>query len=164
MKKMALFLSLALALGAWALARDSHTAEAASAGHGHVMTTPGELKWADGPASLPAGAKFALVEGDPKNEGLFTMRLRLPANYKIAPHWHPAVEHVTVISGTFNMGSGETFDTAKAKALPAGSFAAMPIKLVHFAFTKEDTVIQLHGVGPWGITYVNPADDPRNKK
>ena len=129
----------------------------------HVMVTPGDLKWTDGPPSLAAGSKAAVIEGDPKNPGLFTMRLKLPADYKIPPHWHPADEHVTVISGTFNMGMGDKFDASKGNALPVGSFAVMPAKTNHFAFTKEETVIQLHGMGPWGITYVNPADDPRKK-
>jgi hypothetical protein len=161
MKGSTLAFAVALALGAGAWAGDSHTAGGAP---GHIMTTTGELKWGAGPASLPPGAKLVVIEGDPSKEGLFTMRAQLPANYKIPPHWHPAVEHVTVITGTFHMGTGETFDAAKAKALPAGGFAVMPIRFAHFAFTKEETVIQLHGVGPWGITYVNPADDPRNKK
>ena len=129
----------------------------------HVMVTPGNLKWTDGPPSLPAGSKAAVIEGDPKNPGPFTMRLKLPANYKIPPHWHPAEEHVTVISGTLNMGMGDKFDASKGNALPVGSFAVMPAKANHFAFTNEETVIQLHGMGPWGITYVNPADDPREE-
>ena len=93
----------------------------------------------------------------------FTFRLKLPADYKIPAHWHPAIEHVTVISGTFNMGTGDKLDATKTKALSAGSVAIMPPKTNHFAWTKEETVVQVHGVGPWGITYVDPADDPRKK-
>lgn len=131
----------------------------------HVLVNSKELKWVDGPPTLPAGAKMAVIEGDPKApNALFTARFKLPANYKIMPHSHPADEHVTVISGTFNMGMGETFDAKKATALSAGGFAVMPKDHKHFAFTKGEVVIQLHGVGPWGITYVNPADDPRNAK
>jgi quercetin dioxygenase-like cupin family protein len=91
------------------------------------------------------------------------MRLKLPANYRIPAHWHPADEHVTVLSGTFHMGMGDKLDTAKGKALGVGSFALMPAKARHFAYTNEETIIQLHGMGPWGINYVNPADDPRKK-
>ena len=128
----------------------------------HMMATPDELKWADVP-SLPAGAKIAVIEG-PLNEAVpFTFRLRFPANYQIPAHWHPAIEHVTVISGTFNMGAGEKLDPSKTKALSAGSVAFMQPKTTHFAWTKEETVVQVHGVGPWAITYVNPADDPRKK-
>ena len=129
----------------------------------HIMVKPENVKWTDGPPSIPPGAKFAVVEGDPKVAGLFTMRLWLPANYKIGAHWHPADEHVTVISGTFLMGMGDKFDNEKLQPLPSGSFAVMLTGTRHFAMTKEETVIQLHGMGPWGITYVNPADDPRKK-
>ncbi len=129
----------------------------------HVMVTPSQLQWSDGPGSLPAGARFAVLEGDPKAPGAFTMRIQLPGDYKIPAHWHPADEHVTVISGTFNMGLGDELDTTKGTALTAGGFAVMPAKTNHFAWTTGDTLLQLHGVGPWGINYVNPADDPRKK-
>lgn len=128
----------------------------------HVLVNVKELKWVDGPASLPKGAKMAVVEGDPAApNALFTIRVKLPNNFKIMPHSHPADEHITVISGTFNMGMGETFDMKKATALTAGGFGVMPVGHKHFAFSKGETVIQLHGVGPWAINYVNPADDPR---
>jgi quercetin dioxygenase-like cupin family protein len=123
-----------------------------------------DIKWADGPASLPAGAKVAMLEGNPAQEGPFTMRLRLPDGFTIQPHWHPAVEHVTVISGTFNLGMGEKFDRSKGRALPAGSFAFMPPGMRHYAWATGETVLQVHGMGPWKINYVNAADDPRNKK
>lgn len=131
-------------------------------GNGHTMVTPGELRWVD-VASLPSGAKLAVIEG-PLHEAVpFTFRLRLPADYKIPAHWHSAIEHVTVISGTANMGIGDKLDTTKSKALPAGSVAIMQPKTNHFLWTKEETIVQVHGVGPWQITYVNPADDPRKK-
>ena len=129
----------------------------------HVMLTPGEVKWGDAPTSLPLGAKAAAIEGDPAKAGFFTLRIQLPANYRIPPHWHPAVEHVTVLSGTFHVGTGDKLEESKAKALTQGSLMAMPAKTNHFGFTKGATEIQLHGMGPWGITYVNPADDPRKK-
>lgn len=138
--------------------------KSASAKHsndGHIMLNENKLEWKNGPASLPKGAQFSVVEGDPSKEGPFTMRLKLPANYKITPHWHPAVEHVTVLKGEFYMGAGEKFDMNAATMLSEGGFAVMPIKYVHFAFTKGESIIQLHGIGPWGITYVNKADDPR---
>jgi anti-sigma factor ChrR (cupin superfamily) len=98
----------------------------------------------------------------PLNEAVpFTFRLKLPANYQVPAHWHPAVEHVTVISGTFNMGTGDKLDQSATKALAAGSIAIMQPKTHHFAWTNEETMVQMHGVGPWAITYVNPADDPR---
>jgi uncharacterized RmlC-like cupin family protein len=93
----------------------------------------------------------------------FTVRLRFPANYKIPAHWHPAVERVTVLSGTFHMGVGDKLDPQNATPLIPGSIAIIQPKTNHFAWTKEETVVQLNGVGPWGITYVNPKDDPRTK-
>jgi quercetin dioxygenase-like cupin family protein len=128
----------------------------------HMMVTPNDLKWAD-ISSLPQGAKIAVIEGPMDQATPFTFRLKFPADYKIPAHWHPAIEHVTVISGTFNMGTGDKLDTTKTKALSAGSVAIIPPKMNHFGWTKEETVVQVHGVGPWGITYVDSADDPRKK-
>ena len=128
----------------------------------HMMVTPDELKWADVP-SAPPGAKVAVIEGPLSEVGPITFRLKFPADYKLPAHWHPGIEHVTVISGTFNMGAGDTLDTSKTKALSAGSVAIMQPKTHHFAWTQEETIVQVHGVGPWAITYVNPADDPRKK-
>jgi len=130
----------------------------------HIMITSTDLTWVDGPASLPKGTKSAVLEGDPAEEGPFIMRAKVPANWKVPPHHHPAIEHVTVISGSLYMGLGETFDESKASKLPTGGLAVMAIGTRHFAYTKEAAVIQIHGIGPWGITYINPADDPRNQK
>lgn len=132
--------------------------------HGkHVMVLPGDLKWADVP-SVPPGAKIAVIEG-PMNEAVpFTARLKFPANYNLPAHWHPAIEHVTVISGTFHMGTGDKLDRSRTTALTAGAMAIMQVGTRHFAWTNEETVVQIHGVGPWGINYVNPDDDPRKKK
>ena len=96
-------------------------------------------------------------------EGPFTMRLRMPNGYRIPPHYHPAVEHVTVISGTFKVGMGEKFDAAAMTQLPSGTFAALPPGMRHYAEAQGETTIQLHGIGPWGIVYVNPADDPSRR-
>jgi quercetin dioxygenase-like cupin family protein len=125
---------------------------------------PTEIKWQQGPASLPSGAKLALLEGDPTKDGPFTMRLLLPDGYKISPHTHPKVEHVTVIAGTFNLGMGEKFDQSAGHEMPAGTFGFWPAGMKHFAWAKGETIIQLHGIGPRTINYLNPADDPRQKK
>ena len=87
----------------------------------------------------------------------------MPDGFTVAPHTHPGLEHVTVLSGTFHLGMGETVDKSKGQTLTSGGFMAMPIGTVHYAWVEGETVIQLHGTGPWGITYVNPDDDPRNK-
>lgn len=158
MKRIATVVAFAIAVAIVAIAQSMTPA----ADHGFFQVA--DLKWVDGPASLPKGSKVALLEGNPTQEGPFTMRLQLPNGFKIPPHWHPAVEHVTVISGTFNLGMGEKFETSSGRALTAGSFAFMPPGMKHFAWTTEETVIQVHGMGPWKITYVNSADDPRNKK
>jgi quercetin dioxygenase-like cupin family protein len=91
------------------------------------------------------------------------MRLKMPKGYQIPPHSHPKPEVVTVISGVFRIGMGETADPGKAEALPAGGFFAFPVGMTHFASMDEDTVVQLNSTGPWGLTYVNPKDDPRQK-
>ncbi len=130
----------------------------------HIMLTGPELKWVDAPPSLPPGAKLAVLEGEPSQPGPFTMRIKAPAGYKVPPHWHPADEHVTVISGSFYMGLGDKFDEKAMKELAPGGFAVMATGTRHFAMTKKETVVQVHGIGPWGINYVNPADDPRQAK
>ncbi len=133
-----------------------------SGDHGHTMIVPSEIKWSDVP-SLPPGAQIAVIEG-PMNQAVpITARIKFPANYRLPAHTHPVIEHVTVISGTFNMGAGDKLDIAKTKALPPGGFAIMQPGTPHFAWTSEETVVQVHSVGPWGVTYVNPADDPRKK-
>ena len=129
----------------------------------HAVFPPDAITWQDGPPSLEKGARSAVLEGNPAQEGLFTMRLSLPDGFQIKPHWHPAVEHITVLSGTFNVGMGETFDQSKGMAMPAGTFAHLAPEMRHYAWATGDTVLQLHGVGPWQINYVNPADDPRKK-
>ena len=150
----------ALRFAAFAFA--SIAASAAWAADTHVMVMPADLKWTDVP-SLPPGAKIAVIEG-PMNEAMpFTVRLKLPADYKVPAHWHTGIEHVTVISGTFNMGTGNKLDASKTMPLTAGSVAIMQPKTSHFAWTKEETIIQTHGVGPWVVNYVDPADDPRKK-
>lgn len=128
-----------------------------------VLVAPTEVKWSAGPLSMAPGAQMAVLSGDLKSPAPFTFRLRLPPNYQIAPHTHPAIEHVTVISGTLYMGPGEKPDRAKAKALTPGSLAVFPAGHAMYAWTEGETVIQVHGVGPWGIEYLNPADDPRKK-
>ncbi len=127
---------------------------------GHTIGTVDDLDW--GPiGSLPAGAEMAVITGHPSKEGVFTLRLRMPDGYEIPPHWHPAIENITVIEGTFNVGMGEEFDRDSTTALSAGAYAVMPPESRHYAWTSGTTTVQLHGMGPWQINYVNPEDDPR---
>ncbi len=128
----------------------------------HVLMTPDTLKWVN-PPTFP-GAKLAIVQGDPGKEGLFVYRVKFPPNYKIAPHFHKAGENVTVLSGVFHIGMGEVFDQKAGKEMPVGSFVAIPATHRHFAWAgAEETLVQVHGVGPTDITFVNAADDPRKK-
>lgn len=128
----------------------------------HIVATPDSLSWQDGPASLPPGAKFAPLQGDLAEQNFITLRLEFPPDYEIPPHMHDAVEHVTVLSGTFYIGMGTQFDRSRATEMPAGTFAVMPNTEPHFAYTGDEPVVfQLHSIGPWGITYLDPADDPR---
>ena len=136
-----------------------------------AKTHAAALKWMDGPPGLPSGAKFAVVSGDPGKAGAFTIRLKFPNNYKIPPHSHYKTEHVTIISGSMHVGMGDKFDEAAMSTFGTGSFAAIEPGQHHYAMAKndmmfkgKDTTIQLHGEGPWEIKYVNPSDDPRNKK
>jgi hypothetical protein len=153
-----------IALGLLGLLTQTPMPATAQSHAAHTMASPVQLKWVDVP-SLPPGAKMAVLEG-PMNQAVpFTARLRLPANYRIPAHWHPAVERVSVLSGTFYMGLGDVLDAAQGTALAAGGFAVMPAKAPHFAYTAEEPAeVQLHGTGPWGITYLDASDDPRRKQ
>jgi len=130
---------------------------------GFVVIRATELEWKDGPTSLPQGIQLSVLEGDMTKEGPFTVRLRLPKGTKIAPHHHPAIEHVTVLEGDFSIGDGEKWNDKALRNLEQGSFVMMEKGHRHFAMSKKGAVIQLHGIGPWGITYVNPADDPSRR-
>jgi quercetin dioxygenase-like cupin family protein len=154
-KRFSRVLCASLILGAF-----SSTAGAQA--HDHMMTAPDQLKWSDAPSVGP-GAKIAVIEGPLDKPVPFTFRLRLPAGLKVAPHTHPAFERVTVLSGTFHFAHGDKYDETRTRALGPGSVAIMPSGAPMFGFTREETVLQLHGTGPWGITYLDPADDPRKR-
>jgi hypothetical protein len=126
----------------------------------HVLVTPPDVKWGEPPPVLGKGVMFAVVSGDPGKAGPYTVRLRMPSGFKIAPHWHPTDENVTVLSGTFALGMGEKFEQATMKDLPAGGYALLPAEMRHFAMAKTAAVVQVHGMGPFVLNYVNPADDP----
>lgn len=148
-------LSLALALLATFALADDH-------GEGITLNIPSEMKWKDGPPSLPKGAQIAVLEGDPAKEGPFVFRVKVPDGYRIPPHTHPKMERVSVIQGTFQIGMGEKFDEKALKAMPAGSYGFWEPGMKHFVLTKGETIAQFHGTGPWTINYVDPKDDPRN--
>ncbi|HXE57048.1 MAG TPA: cupin domain-containing protein [Gemmatimonadales bacterium] len=126
-----------------------------------IVARPEQVAWRAAPPVLPPGARLAVLEGDPARPGPFTMRIRLPDGYRIPPHYHPTVEHVTVLEGTFKVGMGQAFDSTALQPLPAGTFAALAPGVRHFAQAEGATVLQLHGIGPWQLIYVDPDDDPR---
>lgn len=129
-------------------------------GDGHMMMTPDQLNW--GPvASMGEGAEIAFIEGDISAEEPFTFRLRLEDGYEILPHKHPAYERVTVLEGTLHFAHGKSFNKDATQRLPVGSVAIMPSGDPMFGYAEGQTIIQLHGTGPWGIEYINPDDDPR---
>jgi quercetin dioxygenase-like cupin family protein len=160
--RLGIFGSLTLALVCGIQADDAKD----KAGHDedHVVVKPGSEKWGPAPPALPAGAKVAIMVGHPGKAGPYTFRVKMPAGYKVPPHYHPTDENVTVIQGTLLIGKGEKFDVEKTQELSAGSYMRMPKTMRHFAAAKGETIIQVHGIGPFEITYVNPDDDPRKKE
>jgi quercetin dioxygenase-like cupin family protein len=126
--------------------------------------TPDTLPWQDEPI-LPKGAKSALILGDPNKPGVFIAYLKFPPNYQIPAHTHPFAEVITVLGGKLGNGMGEKFDAQKSEMLNAGSSFALPADHAHYVWTTdEEAIVQLIATGPWGITYTDPNEDPRNEK
>lgn len=130
-------------------------------GEGHLIVDSQTLQWSD-VASMGPGARIAVLEGHLSEPVPFTFRLKLPADFRIMPHTHPAYERVTVLTGMLHFAHGREFDRAATTPMPPGSFAVMAPGEPMFGYTEEETIIQIHGAGPWGIEYLNPEDDPRN--
>lgn len=131
---------------------------------GGVMLTPDQMKWGPAPPALPAGAQMAVLSGNPSKAGApFAIRVKFPDGYRVPPHWHPTDENVVVLEGTIALGMGDKADAAVEHELTAGSFALMPKGMRHFARAIGETTIQIYGVGPFAINYVNPADNPMKK-
>jgi hypothetical protein len=127
--------------------------------------TPDQIHYGPPPPFLAPGAQVAVVEGDPSaSSGDFTIRLKMPDGYKIAPHWHPNRENVTVISGNFKVGMGDKFDESQMMTFPQGSFAYLDPDMHHYGMASGEVVLQVHGMSPLKLNYVNPADDPSGKK
>jgi mannose-6-phosphate isomerase-like protein (cupin superfamily) len=123
--------------------------------------TPDQVKYGPAPPFLPPGAQLAVLEGDPMaSSGDFTIRLKMPDGYKVAPHTHPHRENVTVLSGTLKVGMGDQFDASKMMSFGSGSFAYLDPSMHHYAAASGETVIQIHGMSPAKFNYINPADDP----
>ncbi len=146
------FLSLAalMLLSVCAVRADDHP----------MLESAAKVNWGPPPPVFPPGAKFAVIDGNPAASGLTTVRLKMPAGYVIKPHWHPTDEYVTVLGGTLSLGMGDSLDKAHAMTLRTGGYAVAPAKAHHYAFTRTGATVQITFMGPFGLTYVNPADDP----
>ena len=136
---------------------------ALSVGSAAAQVAPADLKWGPAPAVFPHGAQMAVLSGDPGKPGVFVIRLKTPAGYRIPPHHHPTDEYLTVISGDFGVGMGDKLDPARGKMLGAGGFVKMPKGMNHYAWSKGGAVVQVSAEGPFALVYVNPADDPTRK-
>jgi hypothetical protein len=149
-------LVLAAAMSA---AASGQTGASRGSSNNHALVRPETLTW----TSLRPGAEMAVVAGDPARAGEpFVLRFRYKGVVRVPPHWHPTDEHITVLAGAFMVGMGATVNEASATELGPGAYALLPAKMPHYAWSKGDTLLQVHGIGPFSINYVNPADDPRN--
>jgi len=161
--KRKLFIALVI-VGTLCAAGHLVTMAAHPGAHDKNAFTPETIPWGPPPPSIPPGAQLAVIEGNPAGStGDYTVRLKMPDGYRIAPHWHPQRENVTVISGTFKVGMGDTFDQDKMGSFPAGSFAYLDPDMHHYAMASGEVIVQIHGSVPFQINYVNPADDPSKK-
>lgn len=150
---------------AWKVTEDIFNADSTpQAASPHVMVAPADLTWTDPPPSLPPGSRIAVVSGDPTQAQPFVIRAQVPAGYKVAPHWHPGVENLTILSGTVALGMGEQFDESTMTAIGAGGYASLPAEMRHSFLAKTAATFQVHGMGPFVVHYVNPADDPSTQK
>jgi len=138
------------------------SAPAAKGASSHVMLDASKIAWGDVPPFLPPGAQFKAISGDPsKPGGMFVVRLKVPAGYRVPRHWHPNDEHVTIIEGTVKLDMGSGSDT-HASQLEAGDYVLLPAHMQHEATAQTAAVVQIHGASPFEINYVDPKDDPRN--
>lgn len=140
--------------------RAANSSTAAAPADFHGIVNAADLKW----APLLPGSQMAVVDGDPSAAGPFVIRIKSAAGAEIAPHWHPTDENVTVLVGTFLVGMGDKLDPAKLTPMHPGDFVSMPATMHHYAKAQTETIVQVHGMGPFQVNFVNPADDPRAKQ
>jgi quercetin dioxygenase-like cupin family protein len=130
----------------------------------NVVAGPEGVKWGPPPPILPPGSELAVMSGDPSKPGFVSLRAKVPAGYTISPHTHPTDEHVVVLSGTMAFGMGDKVDASAETAVNPGGYFVAVAGMHHYAVARTDAVIQIDMEGPFELTYINPADDPRNKK
>lgn len=121
---------------------------------GTLQVQPETIPWGPGSPAMPAGTQVAVLEGDPGAQRFFTLRLKVPAGSKLAPHWHPRDERVTVLSGRVAVGFGEVVEENAVTTFGAGSFYVNPANRPHYVLFQEDSVVQVTGVGPWEVQFV----------
>jgi anti-sigma factor ChrR (cupin superfamily) len=145
----------ALVVATLAAGRLMYSQEKKEAADPHKIVHFGDLKW----TPIFKGCDLASVAGDPNAEGTpFVVRIRCADGSKIPAHWHPTDENVTVLKGTFLVGMGESFDEAKLQTMNVGNFATMPKEMRHYGMAKGETIVQVHGAGPFKVNWVNPSD------
>ncbi len=158
MKTLSVVFALALLLLASSASPLGAQQSGTSAASSPILTTPDAIKW----SALVPGVQMAVLSGDPSKTEPYTLRLKMSDGARVAPHWHPEDENVTVLQGTFLAGMGDKFDASGLHEFPVGSYVLMPKQMHHFATARGENILQLHGTGPFVINYVNPADDPAN--
>src|SRR5262245_15133015 len=152
--------SMVLLVGWLSSTAAGNLVQAPPIGPQHAIIRPVDVKW----RTLRPGAEIATVSGDPDKAGSpFVIRFRYKGKARIPPHWHPVDEHLTVLSGTFRIGMGERGEESATTTLDAGAYTFVPAKMAHYAWADDDAIIQVHGIGPFVINYVNPADDPAKR-
>jgi quercetin dioxygenase-like cupin family protein len=159
MRRLFLFSAVMLVALAAIVAAHEATAPAST----HVIVKPSDIKWGPPPPVFEKGATFTVISGNPAEPGPYVVRLKMPKGYKINPHWHPTDENVTVLSGSFKIGMGEKFDESTMTDLPTDGFVLLPAEMRHYAMAKSEAIVQVHGMGPFQLTYVNPEDDPSTR-
>ena len=130
----------------------------------HIVVPADKVQWGPAPPALPTGAQISVLEGNPAEKGAVTLRLKLPADYTIPPHWHSMTERVTVLSGALQIGMGDKVDRRASTNLEPGGFVSLPAKMHHYAWTANPTVVQINLEGPFDIVYINPSDDPQKRQ
>jgi quercetin dioxygenase-like cupin family protein len=160
-RSTSLIIVAALLVGACSKSSSSNDAPSAPARQAsHTAVPENSIQWGPAPAVFPPGAEMAVLQGDPSKSEPFTVRLRLPNGYKIPPHTHPTAENVTVLTGTFLAGSGTQFDESQLEEIGRDGFLSIPAEHAHYAMARGLTVVQVHAIGPFALTYVNAADNP----
>ena len=161
-RNLCLGLVLALLAGIWWM---RHSQGVLAASMPKNVFTPDAVQYSAAPPFVPPGAQLAVLEGNPMaSSGDYTVRLKMPDGYRIAPHWHPKRENVTVVEGTLKVGMGDRFDEGSMASFPTGSFAYLDPDMHHYVMASGgETIVQVHGMSPLQFNYVNPADDPSKK-